>query len=54
MPRSTKPPVPDNSGEDFEINIFKGLIKFTCKRITAKAIITLVIILLFVFVITKL
>jgi len=54
MSKTNKTSISNDPSEDFEIHIFKGLIKFTCKRVTVKAIIALVIVLLFVFAIVKL
>lgn len=54
MPNSNKPPIPRDSGEDFEINIFRGLIKFRCARVTVLGIVALVVILAAVLLLVKL
>jgi hypothetical protein len=54
MPRSQKPPVPDTPRENFEINILRGLIKFSCDRVTVPAIVALVVILAAVLLLVKL
>lgn len=50
-------PTPEDTNttrEDFEINIFRGLIKFKCTRVTVLGIIALVVILAAVLLLVKL
>jgi len=55
MPRSNQTPAPNNTPrEDFEINIFRGLIKFKCTRVTVLGIVALVVILAAVLLLIKL